>query len=172
MVTRTHERCAQVQALKAKSLSLNAISRELGLAFRTVRKYANATSVDELLAPTLGRSSKLDQFKPYLTRRWNEGCSNAVQLHAEIKTQGFTGSQRAVQGWLKPLRGRVTGWIMTHPDRLDREKKTGLEQILARCPELLETAGLVRSFVTMMTNRDGHLLDDWIATAEPEPRPT
>ncbi|MFF4618232.1 ISL3 family transposase [Nonomuraea jabiensis] len=181
MVARTHERYAQVQALRAKSLSLNAISRELGLAFRTVRKYANATCVDELLAPTFDRSSKLDEFKPYLTRRWNEGCSNAVQLYSEIKAQGFTGSRRAVQGWLQPLRGyqevqqepcpppkprRVTGWLMTHPDRLDTEDKAGLEQILARCPELINTAELVHSFAAMMTNRDGHLLDDWIAAAE------
>ena len=181
MVTRTYERYARVRALQAKGESLNAISRELGLAFRTVRKFANATSIDELLAPTLDRSSKLDEFKPHLTRRWNEGCTNAVQLHSEIKAQGFTGSPHAVQGWLKPLRGhqevrqescpppkprRVTGWIMTHPDRLDTEKKADLEQILARCPELLETAGLIRSFAKMMTNRDGYLLDDWITSAE------
>jgi hypothetical protein len=101
--------------------------------------------------PTLGRSSKLDEFKPYLTQRWNEGCDNAVQLHHEIQSQGFTGSRRAVQGWLKPLRGhqkvrqepcpppkprRVTGWIMTHPDRLDTDNKTRLQQILTRCPDL------------------------------------
>ncbi|MEO3789677.1 transposase [Nonomuraea sp. B10E15] len=55
---------------------------------------------------------------------------------------------------------------MTHPDRLDTEEKARLEQILARCPELINTAELVRSFATMMTNRDGHLLDDWIAAAE------
>jgi transposase len=181
MVARTQERFVQVQALKNNGASLNAISRELGLAFRTARKYANATSVDELLASTLGRSSKLDEFKPYLTRRWNLGCTNAAQLHTEIKAQGFTGSRRAVQGWLQPLRGhqkvrqepcpppkprRVTGWIMTHPDRLDTNNKARLEHILARCPELAETTELVRSFATMMTNRTGHLLDDWITAAE------
>lgn len=105
IVARTRERYAQVQVLRNQGASLNAISRELGLAFRTVRKFATATSVDELLAPTLGRSSKLDEFKPYLTQRWNEGCDNAVQLHHEIQGQGFTGSRRAVQGWLQPLRG-------------------------------------------------------------------
>ncbi|MFD1545940.1 transposase family protein [Nonomuraea guangzhouensis] len=53
MVARTQERYAQVQALKNNGASLNAISRELGLASRTARKYATATSVDELLAPIL-----------------------------------------------------------------------------------------------------------------------
>jgi hypothetical protein len=187
MVARTQERYAQVQALKNNGVSLNAISRELGLAFRTARKYANAASAEELLTPTLGRSTKLDEFKPYLTRRWNQGCTNAVQLHTEIKAQGFTGSRRAVQGWLQPLRGHqkvrqepcpppkprhLTGWIMTHPDRLDTENKARLEDILARCPELAEVTELVRGFATMMTNRDGHLLDEWITAAEAGNLPT
>ncbi|TDC54904.1 ISL3 family transposase [Actinomadura sp. KC345] len=181
MVARTQDLYARVQALRNTGASLNAISRELGLAFRTARKYASASSVEELLAPTLGRASQLDEFKPHLTRRWNQGCTNAVQLHAEIKAQGFTGSRRAVQGWLKPLRGhqhvrqepcpppkprRVTRWIMTHPDRLHPDDKARLEQILARCRELADAAAHVRGFATMMTNRDGHLLDDWITAAE------
>ncbi|MGP3957675.1 hypothetical protein ACTWPT_16870 [Nonomuraea sp. 3N208] len=37
---RMQERYAQVQALKNSGASLNAINRQLGLAFRTVRKYA------------------------------------------------------------------------------------------------------------------------------------
>jgi transposase len=178
LVARTRERYAQAQKLRSSGASLNAISRELGLAFRTARKFANATSVDELLAPTLGRSSKLDEFKPYLTRRWNEGCTDAAQLHTEIKARGWTGSPRTVQGYLRPLRGhttvraaplpppkprRITGWIMSHPDHLDPDDTVRLNQLLARCPELDTAAGHVRTFATMMTNRDGHLLDDWIA---------
>lgn len=180
IVARTQERYAHVQTLKATGASLNAISRELGLAFRTVQRFAAATSADELLATALNRSSKLDQFKPYLTRRWNEGCHNATQLHQELQAQGWTGSRRVVQGWIGPLRRhrkvqpepcpppkprKITGWIMSHPDRLNPDDASRLNKILDRCPELAAAAGHVRSFATMMTNRDGHLLDEWIASA-------
>ncbi|WP_271217638.1 hypothetical protein [Streptosporangium carneum] len=38
---------------------------------------------------------------------------------------------------------------MKRPDRLDAEGKAGLEQILADCPELATTAGLVRDAITL-----------------------
>lgn len=57
---------------------------------------------------------------------------------------------------------------MTHPDRLDTDNKARLQQILARCPELDTAARHVHRFATMLTNREGHLLDDWITTAEAE----
>ena len=179
LVARTRERYAQVQKLQTDGMSLNAISRELGLAFRTVRRFAGAASVDDLLVSALNRSSKLDEFKPYLARRWNEGCTDAAQLHAEIKTLGWTGSRRTVQGYLQPLRGhakvqvpptpppkprRIIGWIMSHPDHLDPDDQVQLKALLTRCPELDTAAGHVRAFAKMMTNRDGHLLDEWITT--------
>lgn len=52
---------------------------------------------------------------------------------------------------------------MSHPDHLEPDDTISLKDILARCPELQEAAGHVRGFAAMMTNRDGHLLDDWIA---------
>jgi transposase len=181
LVARTQERYAQVQKLRSSGASLNAISRELGLTFRTIRRFANATSVEELLAGALNRSSVLDQFKPYLTRRWNEGCTDGALLHAEIKAQGWAGSLRTIQGYLRPLRGhqtvqvaplpppkprRIVSWIMSHPDHLNPDDKVKLKEVLTRCPELEAAAEHVRSFAAMMTNREGHLLDEWItATA-------
>ncbi|WP_406739580.1 ISL3 family transposase (plasmid) [Streptomyces sp. NBC_00853] len=176
-VDRTRTRYTRIQQLRARGASLNSISRDLGLAFRTVQRFANAASADELLAPVLHRGGKLDRFKPYLIDRWNEGCTNAVQLHQELATQGWTGSIRTVQGYLRPLRGhstaavppslppssrRLTGWMMSHPDGLDSNARIQLKEFLARCPELDMAAGFVRGFAAMMTNREGHLLDEWI----------
>jgi transposase len=186
LVARTQERYAEVQALRASGASLNAISRTLGLAFRTTRRFATATSVEELLVGACYRATVLDAFKPYLTRRWNQGHTNAAQLHVELQAQGWKGSLRTVQGYLRPFRAQqatpaaptaapkprhVVTWIMSDPDNLDPEEQVRLKKVLARCPELEAAAGQVREFAKMMTQRRGRLLEEWITatTAGGEP---
>jgi hypothetical protein len=83
-------------------MSLNAIPRTLGLAFRTTCRFARAASVEELLVGACNRASMLDAFKPYLTRRWNQGCTNASQLHAELQAQGWKGNLRTVRATCAP----------------------------------------------------------------------
>ncbi|MFD9471370.1 transposase [Streptomyces goshikiensis] len=51
---------------------------------------------------------------------------------------------------------------MSHPDGLDSNARIQLKEVLARCPELDMAAGFVRGFAAMMTNREEHLLDEWI----------
>jgi hypothetical protein len=50
------------------------------------------------------RPSILDDFKPYLHQRWNEGCTNVWQLHAEIRGQGYRGGYGTVRDYLQPFR--------------------------------------------------------------------
>jgi hypothetical protein len=51
--------------------------RETGLAKETVRRFYRAATAGELLAKVRdGRPSLLDDYKPYLHQRWNEGCAN------------------------------------------------------------------------------------------------
>ena len=139
LVRRTRERYAAVQALRAQGKGIKPIMRELHLAKETVRKFARAASIEELLArPLAGRPGILDEHKPYLHERWNAGCTNALQLHAEITARGYRGSPGTVNLYLQPFRTLsaapparpappkvrdITGWILRHPDSLDADEQ-------------------------------------------------
>lgn len=134
IVTRTIQRYAQVQELRTHGESISAISRRLHLDPQTVRRFAHASSLDELLAKTAERASVLDGFTASLQQRWQQGCTDAAQLTKELQAQGYPGSDQTVRRWLRPFRrGRptppprpavptvreVTGWILRRPDALD-----------------------------------------------------
>jgi hypothetical protein len=91
LVTRTRERYTQVQQLLADGASRAEVSRRLDLDPQTVRRFADATSIDELLANTR-RDSLLDPYKSYLHQRWNDGCTDTGTLYTELREQGFRGS--------------------------------------------------------------------------------
>ncbi|MFD8494906.1 ISL3 family transposase [Amycolatopsis sp. NPDC059657] len=181
LVARTRQRYDDVQGLLAQGYSLGKISRELKLDHSTVRRFARATCVEELLVKAVNRASKLDRYKPYLNQRWNEGCTDATRLHAEIQARGWRGSVQAVRRYVHPFRTTLTAppvaptppkprqvarWIMTKPDDLNAEDALRLKEILARCPELDATAGYVREFAAMMRDPRGDLLEDWMCSVE------
>ncbi|MFE9093611.1 ISL3 family transposase [Streptomyces sp. NPDC007264] len=174
---RTRDRHREIHALIGRGLTLRAISRELGLAGNTVRKFARAATAEELSeGKWQGRASILDDDKPYLHQRWQEGCTSAKKLSDEIKAAGFRGGYSVVRDYLKPLRAGtkpadrrrppsvrdVTSWITRHPDNLTQDETLQLKDLLARCPELNATAEHVRAFAEMMNTRAGEKLATWI----------
>jgi transposase len=182
IVTRMREQHAAVHRLHGKGLSKAAISRELGLHPATVRKLAQAHSVEELTAKTEQRAHLVDGYVEYLHRRWNEGERNATALFREIATRGYPGGELAVQRYLRRFRiGRghapvpgpkpptvreVTSWIMTHPDRLSPEEAEHLRRIRAADSGLDRLTLHVRGFATMMGELRGQDLESWITAVE------
>jgi hypothetical protein len=122
LLKRTRQRYAALQALRAQGKGIKPIMRELGLAKETVRRFARAQSVEELLAkPCEGRPSILDPFKPCLHQRWNEGATYATRLVEEIRAQGHQGSAGIVRAYLRPRRAkgpRGDRLLLRHPDSL------------------------------------------------------
>lgn len=190
LVTRTRERFAAVQELCAQGLSLGAISRQLGLDHGTVRRFARANTVDELLVKAVNRTSTLDRFKPYVNQRWNEGCHDAARLHTELQALGWHGSVQTVRRYMHAFRGsaatvpakaptapippkprRVARWIMTDPGNLSEGNSVRLKEVLARCPELNATAGHVSGFAVMMRELRGDRLEDWMRSVEADDLP-
>jgi hypothetical protein len=127
LVVRTRERYAAVQALRAQGKGIKPIMRELGLAKETVRRFARANSLEELLAKARdGRGQLLEPYRSYLHQRLGDGASNASQLFCEIRAQGYRGSQGTVVAYLRPFRTdrrhtasppRERGGCCRHPDR-------------------------------------------------------
>jgi transposase len=187
LARRTRDRYERVQALRAQGKGIKPIMRELGLAKETVRRFYRAASADELLAKTRDRRpSILDDFKPYLHQRWNEGCINVWQLHAEIRGRGYRGGYGTVRDYLQPFRALaaappatpvppkvrdVTSWMLRDPDSLDEDEKLKLKQITERCPHLDALAGHVTEFAKMLTGRQGERLDAWIASVDADDQP-
>jgi transposase len=173
--------------LKARGKGIKTIKRELGLAKETVRRFYRAASLEELLAkPRAGRPSKLDEYKPHLHQRWNEGCANVLELHREIVARGYRGGYSTVRDYLAPFRvlaaappatpappkvRTITSWLLRRPDTLDEQEQLGLKQVLAACPHLEATAAHVAGFAQMLTSRHGERLDAWMATVDADELP-
>jgi transposase len=191
LAIRTRERFAAVHGLLAQGRSIRAIGNQLGLARGTIRRFARAASVDELLADArAGRPSILDPFKPYLHQRWNAGVTNARALYNDLRERGYQGSYHNLRDYLRPLRittppptlrsqgspaaptvREVVGWITRHPDRLDAEAQQRLKAIQGRCAALDQTVGHVRAFAAMLCQRHGHRLDTWLARVHADDLP-
>ncbi|MGW4772619.1 transposase [Nocardia sp. NPDC004278] len=169
-------------------MSLRAIGARLGLARGTVRRFARAASVEELLVNTgTGRRPSLfEEFKPYLHQRWNEDCTNATQLFREIQHLGYRGGPKILLNYLHPFRTtthiprtapkppsvrRVVSWIMSDPARLDSNDRQRLDAILTASPELTDLVGHVRTFATMMGQLRGRELERWMTAVSADDLP-
>jgi transposase len=186
LVTRTRERYAEIRGRLDAGESLSAISRATRLDRKTVQRFARAGSAGELLGKATSRESKLDQFTPYLHRRWNEGVTDAAALHAELREQGWAGSEQTVRRYVRPFRQapaapgpapavpktrQITRWLLTRPDHLQPDEQAQLQAIRARCPHIDALAGHVTAFAEMMTARTGSRdLEAWLAAVEADDR--
>jgi transposase len=164
------------------------IARELGLSRGTVRRFTRATSVEELLpaVPRLGRVSILAPFAEHLWQRWNDGATNATTLFKEIQTLGYRGGYSALRDHVRtfrsgqpprtasppPPKGReITNLIMRHPDTLDDNETTTLQQIRSACPHLDRLVHHIAEFAKMLTGLRGQDLDAWIAAVKADDQP-
>ncbi len=184
---RMRDQHAAVQALAARGLGLRAIARELGVDRKTARRFAQAATGDQAVARAVARPTVLDRYQPHLHRRWNQGCRDAAELHAEITALGFRGSLRTVYRYLQPLRagtapaaptasslktGEVTSWLLRRTEDLDPRQQQLLADLRGHCAQLDRLADHVTSFAKMMTKRTGEQeLGGWLERVDADDQP-
>ncbi|MFF3495246.1 ISL3 family transposase [Streptomyces sp. NPDC002795] len=166
---------ALVHELLAQGHSRRAIARHLGWGLNTVLRYANAACWQDTIRDSLPRPSRLDPYKPYLERRFAEGCTSVTRLHGELIAANAPVTYQMVRAHIASLRRtpagaaprppsvrQVTGWLTRHPTALAEEDRAALKDVLARCPELDKAAEHVRGFGEILTDRLGSTLPTWI----------
>jgi transposase len=197
LAERTRARYAEVQECLARGLSRSAAARELNLDIQTVRRFANATCAEELLAKAEHRHTKLDPYTDIVNQRWNEGMTNAETIAAELRALGFKGDAQTVRRYLQPFRLPGTSrshpdpsWrkaapaapavpkpraiskaLRTHPDHLSEDDALIVKNATAGCPHLERLQQHVRSFAKIMAQRLGKELPAWLAAVEADDLP-
>jgi hypothetical protein len=78
------------------------------MTLNTILRFSRATTPEEMFTGQWqGRATRLDDYKPYLDQRWQEGCTNAWKLWEEIKEQGYPRGYASVRDYVsRTLRGK------------------------------------------------------------------
>ncbi|MET7684330.1 ISL3 family transposase [Streptomyces sp. NPDC005423] len=166
-----------VHTLTDMGRSYSAVAREVGLDRKTVRKYAQARTWQEVMRRPPRKPSTLDPYLDYLQQRWDEGQHSAKILHQELHSKGYLGHYQRVKMAVAPLRRglpldeprerppsprEATRWIITAPGRHGPQAAERLGRLLAHCPELRHAHELVRQFAAMLEARDATPLTGWL----------
>ncbi|GII73629.1 ISL3 family transposase [Sphaerisporangium melleum] len=188
LAERTRHRHASVHELIDQGHDLRTIARRLALARNTVRRFARASSPEELLVNdgTGKRPRAVEKFADHLRDRWEQGCTNAEQLYQEIKAMGYRGRPTTVRRYLRPWRAQTTvslrppppptvrqatGWFLRNPDDLDTDEQQHLRALTAACPALAAVRDHVRAFADMMMNLRGGHLERWMNRVQADDLP-
>lgn len=174
-----------VKTLQAKGLTYRAISRQVGLDRRTVRKYFYLDAPPQKGTGSV-RNSKAGPYLSYLRHRWQEGCHCLMDLFAEVRQQGFSGSygslRRAVHHQLGVgslyhnlsiptrrvnLSPKQAAWaVFSEEEDLWEPVKTLRSALLLSSHLAQQVDPLVREFRMMVQERQADRLDNWLEQAE------
>ena len=89
------ERYNEVIELSTAGYSQKAISRQLGIQTKTIRRWLRAGQFPER-KPAHRRPAQVTEFADYLEKRWTEGCHNATRLYQEIRQRGYMGKRSMI----------------------------------------------------------------------------
>ncbi len=91
------ERYHQIHALRAKQVDVATIARQVGMSRQGVYIYLQVKQPPERTRIHRPGGSRLEPYKEYLVKRWNEGCRNAQLLYREIQVADIqVGDRRLV----------------------------------------------------------------------------
>lgn len=184
-------RFAEVKALQKQGLSKRAISKQVGVSRRTVRRYWPLDEYPEKQHGYQSVSTVLP-YHAYVVDHWQTTCQNRQQLFEVLPAQGYPGSYTSVwryvdrlikQGELaaetprtgnnkstpapRPLSARKAAWCLAaRPEDLEPEESKLRELLCQDSAKLAEAYSLAQDFGNLIRERQVEKFDAWLQRAE------
>lgn len=170
-----------VIALHKHGLSYKEIASHLKMDAHTVSHYVEAGSCP-FYPENSKRSSQLDQYRDYMSQRWQTGCHNATQIWRELGKLGFTGSRGLVAQWAAQQRkllptkqagpppkriipwasGRAAWLFIKAETDLKPEDRVALDRMRQASQKADQTYLLAQRFVKMVQEQRPDELAPWL----------
>lgn len=176
--------------LYEQGLPLKDIARRLGVTKRTIQNWRQKGAPYE--QPRRKRSSCFDPYAERAVALVQTGTSSSLQVWQALRAQGFRGSYNTVHRFLETLPGHVKQrrgnmelskavpehplhhfkareavWLfMREPLDLDEKEQSILQALLQANPTAHTLYQLVQEFLTLLRQRKGEGLDDWLEKAK------
>jgi len=165
---------------------LRTIATDLGITYRTARKYALSEECP-IRKPMPKRPRMLEPYEPYLKARWAEGCKNGKHLYREIVAHGFPGSRTPVAVFVAQLRReekegkpqspptagepltprKAAILVLRKRERLTDADRAALARLRDVHPDVGTTLAFTERFAAIVRDRRGGTeLADWLVDAE------
>ncbi len=178
----------EAMELRRRRVPVRVIAKTVGVCIGTIRRWARAEGFPE--RGTAQRHSILNEFMPYLKKRWAAGCHNALQLWRELHVQGFSSSREIVRyhvsRWraqlpphlrytrgletnneprtMTPPSSRQAMWMLLKKDeQLEDEEQEFVANLCHLCPELEQARELAQAFSRMVRQRQADEMEGWLA---------
>lgn len=184
------KRFRMVKELHQAGTPILAIARRLKMSRNTVKKFLLVESVLQR-QPNCPRFSPIQQFLPYLQRRWTEeGERSSRRLWKEIKARGYPGAEVTLRHFLQKWReaeaaeirmqtiikssapGRAPSirkikWLLFGSKQTPKEQweQIFLQQLCRNLPEIETGQKLVGEFHQLMINRQSEGFKRWLEKA-------
>jgi transposase len=178
-----YDRYQQVMTLYEQGLGFAEITRHVGVSRRTIERWIKAGEFPEAKRRRK-RPSAFDPSAHYVLSRWDQGCTNGLQLWQEIQAQGYQGSAQTIYRYLRGLRKKrrviwkpeaphaplqdfsapEAVWLFARaPDSLEEKEQETLTAICQASETARTTYQLVQEFRQLLHQREGEKLDAWLA---------
>jgi hypothetical protein len=185
-IKRKQKTIETVKSLFNAQMNKTQISKELGLDFKTVKKYLELKNDDVNAFIHTKRTSILDPYIEEIRNGIKAGL-NGKQIYNIIQSAGYKGSTRSLRLYIANFKtefrediiaeidGQKIEWVSRKNliklcykplKKIKTLSEATLAKILKRYPEFANLYNLIVSFKTILANKAGHSFENWLEKVE------